>query len=96
MGDCHEMGARIEKELGEQTLKAREDCLRPKKDFEINPVGVFELDGGGLVTMVRSPDDFYSFNLRQTYPERDITRRKFAELIRPTVVQALARTAQSG
>jgi len=101
---CHEMVAIIEKELGEQTLKPLENYLPPRETAEFKPVGVFELDGSDHVTMVRSSDGFYSFDLGEAYPacgepgraEPNITRREFTELIQPTLVSALAGSTESG
>jgi len=86
---CHEMVGMIERELGETTLKPLEGHLPPRETAEFKPVGVFELDGGDHVTMVRSSDGFYLFDLREAYPEPNITRREFAELIQPMLVSAL-------
>jgi len=83
------MVAAIEKELGEETLKPLEDYLPPKEEIEFKPVGTFELDGSGKVTMVRSEDGFHSFDLGKAYSEPNITRREFAELIHPMLISAL-------
>jgi len=93
---CHKMVVVIEKELGEHTLKPLENYLPPRETAEFKPVGVFELNGDEHVTMVRSPDGFYSFDLGKDYPEPNITRREFAELIQPMLVSALSGKAESG
>jgi ABC-type branched-subunit amino acid transport system ATPase component len=93
---CHEMVARIEKELGQHTLNTLEEYLPPKETAEFKPVGVFELDNGDHVTMVRSSDGFYSFDLGEAYPEPNITRRELAELIQPMLVSVLAGSTESG
>lgn len=92
----HTMVETIEKELGETTLRPLEDYLPPKETAEFKPVGVFERDGNDHVTMVRISDGFYSFDLGEAYPEPNITRREFAELIQPMLVSALAGSAQNG
>jgi len=92
----HTMVETIEKELGETTLRPLEDYLPPREAAEFKPVGVFEFDGSDHVTMVRSADGFYSFDLGKDYPEPNITRREFAELIQPMLVSALAGSIESG